>query len=109
MKTSQNRGFTITEVLIVLAILLLLGCIAIPNFIQARTDIHRNKCVANLKTINQLKLAWYNELDNFRVRPDLVMPNFMITNIACPSKGMYTIGAHGVKPTCSLADKGHLL
>ncbi len=39
MKTTQNnqsRGFTIVEVFIVIAVIALLACVAIPNFLRSR-------------------------------------------------------------------------
>ena len=49
MKTNSNphSGFTLVEIMIVVAIIALLAAIAIPNFVKARTSSQRSACIAN--------------------------------------------------------------
>ena len=54
----NKKGFTLVEIMIVVAIIGLLAAIAIPNFIRARTTAQRNACIANLKQIQGAIQVW---------------------------------------------------
>src|SRR5438045_8635801 len=58
MKTNRSTGFTLVEIMIVVAIIALLAAIAIPNFVKARTASQKSACIANLKQIEGAKATW---------------------------------------------------
>ncbi len=54
----SRKGFTLVEIMIVVAIIGLLAAIAIPNFIKAREAAERNACIENLKQIQGAIQIW---------------------------------------------------
>src|SRR5258705_4459119 len=58
ISTNHKSGFTLVEIMIVVAVIGLLAAIAIPNFVKARENAQRNACIANLKQIDGAKATW---------------------------------------------------
>jgi prepilin-type N-terminal cleavage/methylation domain-containing protein len=58
IKHTSRAGFTLVEIMIVVAIIGLLASIAIPNFARARAKAQQTGCISNLRTIDGAKQQW---------------------------------------------------
>jgi prepilin-type N-terminal cleavage/methylation domain-containing protein len=90
IKTSQAAGFTLVEIMIVVAIIGLLATIAIPNFVRARLKAQESACINNLRQIDGAKQTW--ALENRASQTTVPV----IANIQ-PYLGR---GTGGTAPTC---------
>ena len=58
IKTSRRGGFTLIEIMIVVAIIGLLAGISTPRMVKARDTSQLNAIINNLRIIEQSKDAW---------------------------------------------------
>jgi prepilin-type N-terminal cleavage/methylation domain-containing protein len=119
IKTNRKSGFTLVEIMIVVAIIGLLAAIAIPNFVKARTTAQKNACINNLRQIDGAKQQW--ALENGKtgaatVGVASITPylgrgaNGSVATMDCPlvrppsSLSGYTIGDLNTAPVCKNVD-----
>jgi prepilin-type N-terminal cleavage/methylation domain-containing protein len=58
IKISKLTGFTLVEIMIVVAIIGLLASIAIPNFVTSRKNAQATACINNIRVIQGAKDMW---------------------------------------------------
>lgn len=56
--TGREKGFSLIELLIVVAIILIIAAIAIPNLLRARIAANESSAVASIRTINTAMISY---------------------------------------------------
>jgi prepilin-type N-terminal cleavage/methylation domain-containing protein len=110
INTSRKSGFTLVEIMIVVAIIGLLAAIAIPNFVKARTTAQKNACINNLRQIDGAKEQWALEK---KQAPGATVDEGQVNEYIkggapdCPAGGTYAYNTVDNDPTCTTAE--HIL
>jgi prepilin-type N-terminal cleavage/methylation domain-containing protein len=109
IRTSHGAGFTLVEIMIVVAIIGMLAAIAIPNFVHARQTAQQNACIANLRQLDGAiqQYALENKLQSDApVTLDSLKPYIKLDSSGnmptCPAGGQYTTATVADSPTCSV-------
>lgn len=106
----RKKGFTLVEIMIVVAIIAILLAIAIPNFMRARLVSQEKACISNLDKIEGGKEQFIMEhnkgVGDVVVFDDLV-PAYVKAMPLCPSGGTYAVEAVNTMPTCTIAGHVH--
>jgi type IV pilus assembly protein PilA len=58
-RKKSNRGFSLIELLIVVAIILIIAAIAIPNMLKSRMSANQAAAVSNLRTITTASVSYW--------------------------------------------------
>ena len=119
---SKKHGFTLVEIMIVVAIIGLLAAIAIPNFVRARTTSQQNACINNLRQIDGAKQQWALEMKMSATTSPLISDiqpylgrGQLGTQPSCPADSAstfatsYSMGTLTNAPSCLIYPTNHVL
>jgi len=95
-KTTGQNGFTLVELMMVVAIIALLAVLAVPYYLKARTNAQVNVCIGHLRQIDEAAQQWALET---RQRATVNVSEDVVANYlkldatghvpACPARGNY--------------------
>ena len=81
----KQKGFSLIELLIVVAIILIIAAIAIPNLLRARISANESAAVANLRTINTALVTYLSTYSTFPATAEFTALSDGGTASNCPN------------------------
>ena len=117
MTIACRRGYTLVEIMIVVAIIAILLSVALPNYITSGRIAAKTVCIKNLREIDAAIDQWATDND---IRTGTIPSESQQVEIygyieggkpRCPSGGEYVIYGFGDKPQvkCTQENEGHKL
>jgi prepilin-type N-terminal cleavage/methylation domain-containing protein len=84
----KKNGFSLLELLLVVAIILIIATIAIPSLLRSRQSANESHAVANLRTLNTAEVQYLsNSQGNYGDLVSLISAGLLDLQYAAPTAG----------------------
>ncbi len=99
----RNKGFSLLELLIVVAIILIIATIAIPSLLRSRQSAQESSAVAQIRTINTAEITYLSSNQGaYGDIPQLITQGLLDSRFAGSVSGYnYAVTASGTDYTAS--------
>jgi prepilin-type N-terminal cleavage/methylation domain-containing protein len=99
----SNRGFSLLELLIVVAIILIIATIAIPSLLRSRQAAQESAAVSQIRTINTAEVTYLSSAaGNYGKIPDLITAGLLDNRFTGSVSGYsFFVDASGTEYTAS--------
>ncbi len=97
----KQKGFSLIELLIVVAIILIIAAIAIPNLLRSRIAANESSAVGSMRTINTAEVTYASTYPNIGYTGTLT--DLQTPTSGCPASGPTSGGACLIDATLAAA------
>ena len=99
----RDRGFSLLELLIVVAIILIIATIAIPSLLRSRQAAQESSAVSQIRTINTAEVTYLSSnAGNYGSIPELITAGLLDSRFSAAVSGYsFTITATGADYTAT--------
>jgi prepilin-type N-terminal cleavage/methylation domain-containing protein len=93
----KNSGFSLLELLIVVAIILIIATIAIPSLLRSRQAAQESSAVSNIRTVNTAEVTYLSSNGgNYGSIPELITAGLLDNRFASSVSGyVFAVTASG--------------
>lgn len=99
---SDGRGFTLIEMLVVIAIIGVLAALAVPNVVKAITTAKEKACEANIRTLQNAVELYYIDNNEWPADLSALTPDYVRQTPDCPLGGEYQIEVSDDRKTATV-------
>ncbi|MBR4189284.1 MAG: type II secretion system protein [Kiritimatiellae bacterium] len=106
--TDRRRGMTVVEACLLVAIVVLVGVIAVPALFRNKQRRQAAQCAERLEALSTACKEYAAANGKWPSSQGVLVPALLPAPLVCPAGGVYTLGTpEGDPPTCSVP--GHAL